>query len=146
LKSTDVPDCKELMPLDNLGWFRMRWAVFGFSMCAYCSRPLESLLVSRVVHRSLRERLSAASVPPIAATRSLSILISTWYSASLYQAVPAKSGIRIGICVLTVTTRLSESLVASNRNGYKRHPSLKVGDNVGLAPVLIGNPARDRAN
>jgi hypothetical protein len=29
---------------------------------------------------------------------------STWYLASLYQAVPAKSGIRIGIRVLTVTT------------------------------------------
>ena len=42
--------------------------------------------------------------------------------------------------------RHSESLVASKRNGYKRHPSLRVGDNVGLAPVLIGNPARDRAN
>ena len=36
--------------------------------------------------------------------------------------------------------RLSESLVASKRNGYKRHPSLRVGDNVGLAPVINWEP------
>ncbi len=46
---------------------------------------------------------------------------------------------KIGILKEATETK-QRVAVASKRNGYKRHPSLRVGDSVGLAPVLNWEP------